>query len=197
MSATQVLSVIFDPQKNVMQKTMKKIIFTFGSIAGAIVVAMVFITFPLYENGTLNFDNGEWLGYTSMVIALSLIFFGVKSYRDNHLGGTIKFGKAFQVGLLIAVVASLFYAIGWEVYLNRFVPDFMEQYSNHYIEKAKASGARTAEIQKIVNEINNAKEMYKNPFLRFGITLSEIFPVGLVIALISAVILRKKEILPV
>jgi hypothetical protein len=175
---------------------MKKTVLTFGSIAGIIVSAMFFITMPLYKSGIVNFDNGELIGYTSMVIALSLIFFGIKSYRDNRLNGAIKFGKAFQVGLLIALIASLFYAVGWEVYFNVFAPDFMDQYANHYVAKVKAAGASPAEIQKIVNDMNNSKELYKNPFLRFGMTLSEILPVGLVIALISAAILRKKEILP-
>ena len=80
---------------------MKKIVLIYGLIAGVIVGAMMMITMPLYESGTLKFDNGEWLGYTTMVIALSMVFFGVKSYRDNHLGGSITFGNALKVGLLI------------------------------------------------------------------------------------------------
>jgi hypothetical protein len=175
---------------------MKKIVFTYGSIGGVIVVAMIFITSPLYKSGALTFDNGELVGYTSMVIALSMIFFGVKSYRDNYLHGTIKFGKAFQVGLWIAVVASLIYAIGWEINLHLFAVDFINQYADHYITKARESGASQAEIQKIVDSTNDMRTIYKNPFLRFGITLLEILPVGLLIALISAAILRKKEILP-
>jgi len=175
---------------------MKKIVFTFGSIAGVIVTSMFFITMPLYKNGTVNFDNGELIGYTSMVIAFSLIFFGVKSYRDNHLQGVIKFGRAFQVGFLIALVASLFYAVGWEIYFHQFAPDFMNEYANHYIAKAKAGGASALEIQTIMDKMNQEKELYKNPFLRFGITLFEILPVGLLFALVSAAVFRKKEILP-
>jgi hypothetical protein len=175
---------------------MKKTILIFGSISGAIISTMFMITIPLYKSGTLNFSNGEVIGYSTMAISLSLIFFGIKSYRDNHLHGVIKFGKAFQIGLLIAVVASLFYAITWEVYFNQFIPDFMDQYAAMCMTKAKADGASPAEIQKVMAQIDRTREIYKNPILRFGLTLAEIFPVGLVIALISAVILRKKEILP-
>lgn len=175
---------------------MKKIVLTFGLISGAIVSAMFMITMPLYINGTLNIDNGEIIGYSTMVIALSLIFFGIKSYRDNHLNGVIKFGKAFQVGLLIAVIASLFYAISWEFALKLFFPDFMDQYSEMFVTKAKAGGAGPPEIQKVMDQMNQYKEIYKNPFLRFGMTLMEIFPVGLLIALISAGVLRRRGVLP-
>ena len=175
---------------------MKKIVLTFGLISGAIVSAMFMITMPLYKNGTLSMDNGEIIGYSTMVISLSLIFFGIKSYRDNHLSGVIKFGKAFQVGLLIAVIASLFYAISWEFTFNFFMPDFMDQYADMCITKAKTGGAGPAEIQKVMDQINAMKEIYKNPFLRFGMTLMEIFPVGVLIALISAGVLRKREVLP-
>src|SRR4051812_21595851 len=97
---------------------MKKIVIIYGLIAGAIVGTMLIITMPLYESGTLNFDNGELLGYTTMVVALSMVFFGVKSYRDNYSGGTITFGQGAKVGLLITLIASLIYAMSWEVSYN-------------------------------------------------------------------------------
>src|SRR6185295_465006 len=175
---------------------MKKIVLTFGLISGAIISVMFMITMPMYKNGTLNMDNGEIIGYSTMVISLSMIFFGIKSYRDQHLHGAITFGKAFQIGLLIAVVASLFYAIAWEFYFNLYIPDFLDQYAAMCVTKAKAGGASPAEIQKIMDRIDQTREIYKNPFLRFGFTLMEIFPVGLVIALISAGVLRKRGVLP-
>src|SRR5260221_9596782 len=93
---------------------MKKIVLTFGLISGAIISAMFIITVPLYKSGALTMGNGEIFGYSTMVISLSLIFFGIKSFRDQYLNGIITFGKAFQTGLLIAGVAALFYAIAWE-----------------------------------------------------------------------------------
>ena len=141
-------------------------------------------------------DNGEIIGYTTMVISLSLIFFGVKSYRDQHLHGVISFSKAFQTGMLIAGVASLFYAVAWEFSFNLFYPDFMDQYAAMSMAKAKAGGASPVDIQKLTDKVNQIKEIDKNPFLRFGLTLLEILPVGLVISLISAGILKKREVLP-
>ena len=175
---------------------MKKIILTYGLISGAIIFAMFMITMPLYKNGLLSMDRGEILGYSTMAIALSLIFFGVKSYRDNHLHGAIQFGRAFVLGLLIAGVASLFYAVSWEICFNLFMPDFMDQYANMCIAKAKAGNASEAELQKVMSQMDQMREIYKNPFLRFGVTLAEILPLGILVALISASILRRREILP-
>jgi Protein of unknown function (DUF4199) len=175
---------------------MGKIIFTYGLIASAVFAVFLAGAVPFWKNGTITFDNGEIVGYASMVIALSMIFFAVKSYRDKHLGGSISFSKALQLGLLITLVVSLGYAIEWEFYFNLFAPDFMDEYAYFYIEKAKTAGAPEIEVQELTIQMESAKEMYRNPVLRFGMTLTEILPVGIIICLLSAALLRKKNFLP-
>ena len=171
---------------------MKKIVLTYGLIAGAIVGGMMITTMPMFEKGTLNFENGEVVGYTTMVIALSLVFFGVKSYRDNKLAGVITFGTAVKVGLLITLVASLLYALTWEVIYKE---DFIQRYNEREVVKMKEEGATEANLQAATKEMEKFAEMYKNPIFRFGITLMEILPVGIVISLLSAALLKKKDFL--
>jgi len=175
---------------------MKKIILIYGMIAGAIVGAMLMITMSLYESGTLKFDNGEWLGYTTMVIALSMVFFGVKSYRDNYLGGSITFGNALKVGLLITLIAALMYAFSWEITRSNMKNDFLTQYQEKHIEKMKAAGATEEALVEAKKKNEEFAEMYKNPFIRFSMTLMEIAPVGILISLFSATLLRRKNFLP-
>lgn len=175
---------------------MKKIVLIYGLIAGTIVGAMLMITMPLYENGTLKMENGEWLGYTTMVIALSMVFFGVKSYRDQHLGGSITFGAGLKVGLLITVVASLIYASSWEITYHNMKGDFIGQWSAKYLEKLKAKGESEAVLIEAKKKMDDYAVMYKNPFIRFAMTLMEIAPVGIIISLLTAGLLRKKEFLP-
>ena len=175
---------------------MKKIILIYGLIAGIIVGAMMMITMPLYESGTLKFDNGEWLGYTTMVIALSMVFFGVKSYRDNHLGGSITFGNALKVGLLITLMAALIYAFSWEITRSNMKGDLLTLMGEKQIEKMKAGGATEAALVEVKKKNEDFGEMYKNPFIRFPMTLMEIAPVGILISLLSAALLRKKNFLP-
>jgi len=176
---------------------MRKIILTYGLIAGTIVAAMMFITMPMWESGIVNFDNGEVVGYTTMVIALSMIFFGVKSYRDNHQHGVITFGRAFKIGILITLIASVMYALAWEISYNTMATDFIQKMTDHQFAEMKEGGASEAEVAKAKEEWAVFAEYYKNPVIRFGATLMEILPVGLVITLLSAGLLRKKEFLPI
>jgi len=175
---------------------MKKIVLIYGLIAGAIVGAMLLITMPLYESGTLHFENGEWLGYTTMVISLSLVFFGIKSYRDNHAGGSITFWSGLKVGLLITSVASMIYALSWEISYNTMKGDFIKQMSEKSIEKMRKEGASGASLEVAKKKMQDFGTMYKNPLFRFAITLTEIAPVGIAISLLSAGLLRRKGFLP-
>jgi hypothetical protein len=179
---------------------MRKVTLIFGLLAGAIVSVFMVVAMALWENGAVNFDSGELIGYGSMIIALSMIFFGIKSYRDNYQNGAIKFGKGVQVGMLITLIASLMYAATWETYYQtnpELRASFMDKYTDHQVIKMKEKGISAAEIDQKVKEMANMKEMYKNPAIRFGITLLEILPVGIVITLISAGVLRRKEVLQV
>ncbi len=176
---------------------MKKIVITYGVISGLITGGLSLVTMPMYANGTLNFDSGALVGYTGMVIALSLVFFGIKSFRDNQGGGSVSFGKGFLIGMSITMIASLFYALAWEVSYAKMGDQFVQQWTNHELEKLQEAGATEAALDKARDEWKDFWEMYKNPLVRFGMTLMEILPVGLIISLLSAALLRKKEFLPV
>lgn len=175
---------------------MKKVVLTFGLIAGTIVAAMILISIPLWENGMVNFSNGELVGYTSMVIALSVIFVAIKTYRDKYQGGKITFWAGFKIGILITLIASVMYALAWEVSYNTMGDHFTQQMLDHYVAEKKASGATEEELVKMKQEWDTFREYYKNPLIRFPLTLTEIFPVGLIISLVAAALLRKKELLP-
>jgi Protein of unknown function (DUF4199) len=177
---------------------MRKVSLTFGLLAGAIVSIFMIIALALYEKTGTIFNN-VLVGYATMVIALSMIFFGIKSYRDNYQNGAIRFWKGFQVGLLIALIASLMYTITWEVYVQTRpagAASFMDKYADSVINKMKEKGASAAEIDQEVKKMDDFKSIYRNPAIRFGLTLMEILPVGIIITLISAALLRKKEFLP-
>jgi hypothetical protein len=184
----------FEHQQNL--KTMKKIVWVYGTIAGLIMGAMFFITAPFWKNGSINFDNGMWVGYTTMVVALSLVFFGIKNYRDEHKKGMITFGHAFKVGILISLIASLLYALSWEVAFKTVSKGFSEEMSKYYVAQIKNKPMGDAEKKKEVEDMEQMMTSYNdNTMFRFGLTLLEVFPVGLLVTLISAGLLRKKEFL--
>ena len=172
---------------------MKKIVWTFGLISGGILAVMTAIVMPFFcmsEQPT--FDNAEIVGYTVMVLAFLLVFFGIRSYRENVGGGTITFGKAFQVGLLISLIACAVYVISWEIVYYNFLPDFADKYAAHAIQKLRAKGASDAKILTATKDMARFKELYKNPFFNVGMTIVEVFPVSLVVTLVSAAILKRK-----
>lgn len=170
---------------------MKKTVLTFGLISGAVISVLMMLTIPFHD--AIGFEIGGLIvGYTTMVLAFLLIYFGVRSYRDNVAGGTVRFGRAFAVGALIGLVSSLCYVATWEVIYFKFMPDFMDKYGAHVVEKARASGENEAAIAKRREEMAKFAEMYKNPAFNAVVTLAEPLPVAFVVALISAAVLSRR-----
>ncbi|GAB3520174.1 hypothetical protein GCM10027442_42830 [Emticicia fontis] len=145
-----------------------------------------------YSSG--NFDGSIVIGYAAMLLAFSLVFVGIKTYRDKYSNGSISFGKAFKVGLFITLIASTMYVVVWMVDYYFFVPDFMAKYSTHVIQEAKDSGASAAEIQEKIDMVEKSVKFYKTPIGVMLMTYMEILPVGLVVTLISALILKRKDV---
>jgi hypothetical protein len=152
---------------------------------------MMFATIPFVDR--IGFDKGVVIGYTTMVLAFLMVFFGIRSYRENVSGGQITFGRAFAVGSLIMLIGCAFYVVSWEIIYFNLMPDFAEKYARHVIEKAQAAGKSAAEIEALRQQTKSFKPLLDNPLTNAAITLTEPLPVGLVMTLISAAILRKKH----
>jgi hypothetical protein len=169
---------------------MKKIVWTFGLISGAIMAAFMSATLP-FANA---FDEHSLIiGYAGIVAGFLLVYFGVRSYRDNVLGGSIGFGRAFTVGLLIAAIGSLCYVAAWEVMYFKFMPDFYSKYGQSAVEQARKSGKSEAEIAKTRASMDAMAKSAENPMWVAATTFVEPFPVGLAVALVSAGILRRRR----
>lgn len=170
---------------------MTKTVWTFGLLSGAVLSAMMLLTLPFADR--IGFDHSMVVGYTTMVLAFMLVFFGVRSYRDNVGGGTIGFGRALAVGMLIVLLASCCYVATWEVIFFKLTPDFMEKYGAYVVEQARAHGASAAEVQQKAAEMRHYAELYRNPFINVAMTIMEPLPVGLVVALVTAGILSRRR----
>jgi len=171
---------------------MKRNIIVFGLISGVIVSALMAFAMAKCYEAPDNYDNGMLIGYASMIIAFSFVFIGIKNQRDKYNGGIITFGQAFKTGVFISLIASTMYVITWMIDYYYFVPDFMDKYSVHMVNQVKASGKSEAEIATELANLAKYKEWYKNPLFVALFTYAEILPVGLVITLISALILKRK-----
>jgi hypothetical protein len=169
---------------------MKKIVWTFGLISGGIMAAFMSATLPFANSFSV---HSLVIGYAGIVAGFLLVYFGVRSYRDNVLGGTIGFGRAFTVGILIAAIGSLCYVATWEVLYYKFMPDFYSKYAQAAVEQARKAGKSEAEIAKTRASMEGMAKSAENPAWVAAMTFVEPFPVGLVVALVSAGILRRKR----
>jgi hypothetical protein len=170
---------------------MKKIILTFGLVCGAVMSAMMVLTMPFIDR--IGFDHGEVLGYTTMVVASLAIYFGVRRYRDEAGGGSVSFWRAFLVGAAIGGIACVCYTATWEVLYFNFMPDFADKYAAHTLAVARAHGASAAELAQTQAELARFKQMYANPLVNVAFTFVEPLPVTLLVALISAGLLRRRR----
>jgi hypothetical protein len=171
---------------------MKKIVLTYGLISGfilALVSAVVWLNMESIDQsmGVVSMV----IGFGSMILAFTAVFFGIRAYREKQ-GGGITFSRGLKVGLLIALITCAFYVIGWEIVYWNFIPDFGDKYAAVQIAKLEAGGATPAELTAAKAEMAEFQKMYRNPIMNVGMTFMEIFPVGLIVAVVSAAILRRK-----
>src|SRR5580658_4868146 len=169
---------------------MKKTVLTFGLIAG--VMISVLMGGNLLLANKIGSGHSLLLGYTTMVASFLLIYFGIRSYRDNTLGGQISFGRAFACGILIALITCVCYVAMWEIVYFNFMPHFMDSYFAAQIHKVQTSGLDPATTAARVAAIEHSQQSYQNPLINMAYTFMEPLPVGLIITLISAAILRRK-----
>lgn len=166
---------------------MKKHVLIFGLLPGVIWIAVMIVMVNLMYTSS-GFESNDLLGYAAMVVVFSLIFFGVRDYRNKKLDGFISFGKALKTGVLMALVASTIYVIVWLFYYYLFVPDFIDIYTQHVLNETSST-----ELAAKTEEMESFSEMYENPLFVILITYAEVLPIGLVVALVSALILKKKD----
>ncbi|NCO47722.1 MAG: DUF4199 domain-containing protein [Sphingomonadales bacterium] len=173
---------------------MQKIAITYGILAGTITIVTLILGLTVSDGGS--FLSSETFGYLTMLVALSMIFIGIKRYRDQELGGVIRFLPAFAMGLAIAVIAGIIYTVVWEFYLMVSGYDFINSYVNAAIEAKRSANLPAGKLAQDIAALEEMRSDYGKIYIRMPMTFLETFPVGLVIALISAAVLRNPKILP-
>jgi len=168
-------------------------IFIYGFISGLVIILTIMAGLFLSKD---SFFSSEVFGYLVMLVAMTFIFVGVKRYRDIERGGVIGFGRALGIGLGIAAVAAVIYVGVWEIYLASTDYAFMGQYTASIIESRQKAGISPEDLVKLRAEMASYVEIYANPLSRMAMTFVEIFPVGLLVSLISAAILRNPRMFP-
>lgn len=172
---------------------MARIVLIYGLLSGLIIIGGVIATL-IFPGGAPH--SSVWLGYLIMLLGMSAVFMGVKQHRDQNHGGVIRFWPALGVGLAIALVASLAYVLVWEIYLAATDYQFMDQYIAATLEARRVEGVSGEAYRQLETQMRQMAQQYQSPLFRLPMTFAEIFPVGLVVSLISAALLRNSRFLP-
>lgn len=173
----------------------KRIIPTYGAISGVVSAAVFILASKLaMAEGALGRISG-YVGYLLMLVALSVIFLGIKRYRDLVYDGDIRFGQALLAGLAISLVAGVVYMACWEIYLATD-DTFLDEYTQGFIEGKKVEGVDGEELEAVIRSMETLKERHANPVARIVMSFLELFPFGFIVSLISAAILRNSKVLP-
>ena len=175
---------------------MKKNILVYGGISGAIISIFMGVSMAVMGCNGGDMEAGTTsmvVGFSAMIVAFSFIFIGIKNFRDKQNEGIITFGKGFLLGFMMSLLASTMYVMTWGVEFHFFMPDFMDKYSALQIKQMQSSGITGAELEDGVKKIERLNLSYKNnPFVFAAYTYMEILPVGILISIISAYILKRK-----
>jgi F0F1-type ATP synthase assembly protein I len=157
-----------------------------NGILGGIIAAIVMASMVFYMKANPGEQPSAIIGFISMLLAFTFLILGIKQQRESNRG-KITFGSAFLTGLGIAFVISTMYVLAWLVIYYNFFPDFMEKYGEMVLKNTKPE-----ELAIKTTEINQMKEWYKSPLMVILLTYMEILPIGIVISLIGALVLKKK-----
>lgn len=172
-------------------------ILIFGVISGLIVGLASFAMTVAMAGAPLPLEYGMFYGYTTMLVALSFVFVGIKRHRDLDLGGVIRFWPALGMGLAISFIASVFYVLAWEAAMAVTGMDFAGEYSRFLIDQQRAQGASAEALAKLSAELEQFKTQYADPLFRLPMTFTEMFPVGVLVSALSAGLLRNHRFLPI
>ena len=167
---------------------MKKVVWIYGLVIGAVISTHTIIMMNMTVNNP-GLKTNDLVGYAALIAMFSIIFFGVRNYRNSYSNGVISFGKAFKTGAWIALIGSSMYVLFGLGYYYLFLPEYLDAYIQHVLNNCTSP----EELSSKTREMANFKEMYKNPFFAILISYMEVLPLGLVVALVSALLLKKKK----
>lgn len=170
---------------------MKKIVINYGVVSG--IITTVLMTVAWAFSGKIGFQYGMLVGYASMILSMSVMYFAMAAYRDNTGNGRISFGKAMQIGLLIGLISSIFYVATWAVVYHTLMPDFFDKYAAYITGEMANNGKSPEAIHKQMEEMKAYKEGYKNPVMFVLYTFVEPLPAVIVVSLVSALIIKKNK----
>ena len=170
---------------------MKKAILRYGLYGAASICILFLLSWLIGDN--LSYSVQEIIGYASMVVSLSFVFFGIRHFRDKINDGTVSFGKALLLGLAISLITALAFGVLDVVYIKYINPDFTEEYYARSLERLEET-LPAAEFESERVKMESEKQLFMNPVISFIVMSMTVLIIGFIISLLSAMVLQRKKI---
>src|SRR5688572_16045909 len=171
---------------------MKPTIFRYGIYAALTIIILsaihVFLIMPYASYG-----ESEIAGYLTMLISMVFVFLGIKHYRDQVNNGSLTFGQGLKTGVLIVLIPAVFFGLFDILYTEVINPSWKDDYYNHYIEQVKTSTA-PEKLDAELKKLEAQKGMFSSPVMQFLLMAGTVFVIGFIVAIISALTLRRTKI---
>ena len=168
-----------------------KTAFYYGFPVGLLIICTMVASFTAF--GLHSGTGSVVVGFALMLFYMSLIFFGVKRFRNVEQGGVIRFAKAFGLGLAMAAFSGLAYVLVWEIYVGFTGDSFIAQYTDHLIELEKAKDTSAGDLAAFIETAEIREAKYANLSYRMPVTFLENFSMGFIVALVSALSLHNPK----
>ena len=153
-----------------------------GLILGLIGVVYTLVIWIL----DLSFNKN--IGYLFLLVEIVILFFLIKSYRDNHMHGTISYGQALGAGVIIFLYATIITSI-FSYLLNTVIdPDLMQK---GLAAQEQVLLDRGLTQEQVDQALKVAGKMMKPAIsIPIGLIVNMFF--GLILSLIVAAFVRKE-----
>ncbi len=165
---------------------MSKFILKYGLIGGLLAAAGL-LPFSFFDSNAPDYDLGEIVGWTSMIIGNGVIVLAMLAYRKQYPKESFSFAKGMKLGLGIAAIAASIFVVFDTFYVTVINPDFFEQYSAYEVQKMVDANVAQAEIDAAAAEMS----AYSGPS---GVAILEtimfvsVFLIGLVVTIIASLV---------
>ncbi|HYF31533.1 MAG TPA: DUF4199 domain-containing protein [Chitinophagaceae bacterium] len=171
---------------------MKKTVLRYGLFSCIALVVMSILGLVIFGNpDTPNYTAHEVFGYTTMILSMVFVFFGIKHYRDQVNGGMLSFGKGMKVGLLIVLIPSVAFGLFNLIYTGAIDPEFMDKYYQHQLSQMQQR-MTPGEFNAARATMEKQKEMFSNPVLQFLVMGLTVFVIGVIASVISSLVLKRR-----
>lgn len=168
---------------------MKNTVIKYGFYA--LISGFVLFGLPFFLGMGVDFDYGELIGYTSMILSLLFVYFGIKHYRDKVNNGKVSLAKAIGIGMLIALFSAVGVAVFDYIYTSQINPDFASEYLEYSINKMKET-LSPEEVKIKATKLTQEMEDYGSPIAIAFMMFASVVILGFIISLISGLILQRK-----